>query len=208
LTCWALIPVKAAAQCKSRLADALEPLGRADLVERMLQNVIAAALGARLVDRVSVVTPAARKLSKAVLTVRDEGSGLIPALEIARRAAVNAGARQLLVLPADLPLLTAAVIDGFLEQVSGLDVATALDRTGLGTNALWLRAALPFEFRFGVDSARLHRQEAERLALTVASLSVPSLDFDVDTPNDFHDLTTTTRFANSAPGLRSAGVTA
>jgi hypothetical protein len=62
----------------------------------------------------------------------------------------------------------------------------------------WLRATLSFEFRFGVNSARLHRREAEFHALTVASLSVWSLDFDVDTPNDLHDLTSTTLFTNNA----------
>jgi 2-phospho-L-lactate guanylyltransferase len=190
---WVLIPVKAPVDGKSRLAGVLERRRRADLVERMLHIVVAAALGAKRIERVLVVSPLDPRLPPSVLTVRDQGRGLIPALDIARRAAIHAGARRLLVLPADLALLTAADIDGFTERACGFDVAIASDRAGLGTNALWLPAAVPFKLRFGVDSARRHRVEAQAQRLSFAGFSLPGLAFDVDTREDLFDLANVTR---------------
>jgi 2-phospho-L-lactate guanylyltransferase len=187
LSRWALVPVKAPAYGKSRLASVLEVDRRADLVERMLENVVAAALGAVHIDRVLVVSPVATHVPPSVLAVRDQGLGLIPALDIARRAAIHGGADRLLVLPADLPLVTAADIDGFAERARNADVAVAVDRSGSGTNGLWIPAARRFEFQFGADSARQHRLEARTRSLSFEEFRLPGLDFDIDTSSDLYD---------------------
>ncbi len=203
---WALIPVKTPAHGKSRLAGVLEHNRRAELVERMLKDVVAAVLDTDYIDRVLVVSPVDPDLPPAVLMVRDQERDLISALDIARRAAVHAGARRLLVLAADLPLLMAVDVEGFIERAHDFDVAIAVDRAGAGTNALWLPAAVPFKFRYGADSARRHRLEARARGLSVASFNLPALNFDIDTRDDLCDLVKISQSCGSrslacAPGV-------
>jgi 2-phospho-L-lactate guanylyltransferase len=54
----------------------------------------------------------------------------------------------------------------------------------VGTNALCLGSAHPFRFQFGLDSQRLHLQEAERTGLSPQVVRLPGLEFDVDSPRD------------------------
>lgn len=188
MACWALIPVKAPAHCKSRLAGVLDARRRSELVEVMLARAIAAACAARAIDRVLVVSPGGRPLPAGVAHVRDGGAGLVPALDLARAAARAAGAERLLVLAADLPHISAAAIDRAAVRSAPAEVAVAVDRAGTGTNGLWLPAAEPFTFRFGAGSARQHALEATTRGYSVTTVSDPAFAFDVDTPEDLRTL--------------------
>ena len=98
------------------------------------------------------------------------------------------GYREVLILPADLPTIAAADIDG-LTHAGGIGgFAIAPDTAGSGTNALCLASAQPFRFQFGLGSRHLHLQEAERMGLSPQVVHLPGLQFDVDSPADLSRL--------------------
>lgn len=186
--CCALIAVKRRAACKSRLSAELPPPARLHLVRSMLDHVRRAALAARTLGQVIVLTPERDTLAPEAPVLADVGAGLNPALGAAHRLLLGLGVHELLVLPADLPLVTAEEIDRLVEAGRDAGCALAPDAAGVGTNALYLRSYRPFRFQFGADSLRLHAAESARLGLEAQLVSLPGLSFDVDQPADLRRL--------------------
>ncbi len=185
MTCWAVIPIKAADACKTRLADMLSPDGRQALVRRMVAHVVATAEAAAGVDAVMLLGPSRHDLRASLPLLADAGGGLNRALGGAVEAASQAGVDRLVILPGDLPLLTG----GDVERLAALEegqVAVAPDRAGSGTNALSLPlpAAREFRFGFGDGSFAHHCAEAGRLGLALSLVRSETLGFDVDEPAD------------------------
>ena len=184
----ALIPVKELRQAKERLRPALADDARRALVLAMLGDVIEAALTSAALDLVAVVSRDAGVLSKAeaagatgVKEPSDVG-GLNAALEQARRRFPEA--RELVVLPGDLPLALPEEVRQLVSAAAGGPaLALVCSRDG-GTNALALSPPGLVPFRFGPDSARRHEDEALLRGVHPLRLSLPSLRLDVDTPAD------------------------
>jgi len=118
-TIYCLIPAKPYAESKTRLAPALTPEERAALIRRLLVRTVR--LAREVVGPVVVVSRDESLLEE----MRAEGAwglvedtpGLNPALTQAARFAGERGAAGILVLPADLPLLTAADLETILAYV-------------------------------------------------------------------------------------------
>ncbi len=183
-TCWGLVPIKLRAHCKDRLAGRLTAEMRLSLVRLMLERVLAALKGARTIDRIVVVSPERDTVPPDILVLEDSGRGLNAALDAARRVLVSRGASELVVLPADLPLVTAADVDALVEKGRGSGFALATDAAGVGTNALYLAAPAAFRFRFGPGSRRRHFEEAMRLGLKPELVEARNLEFDLDMAGD------------------------
>ena len=184
MSCWALVPIKSRAECKTRLAHWLAPAERLDIVREMAGRVLAAAQGTRSIDHVAVVTPERDCVPMDVLVLDEPGGGLNPALDFARHQLVARGASELVVLPADLPLVTAEDIDLLVARGRKTGFALATDTACMGTNALFLKPADAFRFRFGPDSRRHHLAECARLGWTVESVRTRGLEFDLDRVED------------------------
>ena len=183
-SCWGLVPIKTRTECKNRLAGKLAAETRLSLVRIMLERVLLALREARTVDRVAIVSPERDTAPPDVPVFDDPGHGLNAALDAARRVLVNRGATELVVLPADLPLVTAADIDALVELGRRTGFAVATDAMGLGTNGLYLSARAPFRFQFGADSRRRHVAEAIRRGLKPELVEARNLEFDLDLPED------------------------
>ena len=185
-----LIPVKALGDGKSRLAPVLDAAGRRRLCEKFLRQTLQLAIGAAPTLVVTRDAEAKRIAGEARAEVVDEATGtdLNAALDIGRRAALDADA--LLVLPIDLPHLTAATLTQLLARPSRFAIAP--DRREDGTNLLLLpRAAMAeFRFAFGPGSFAAHCREAERLGFQPAILRLADAAFDVDAPEDYAALST------------------
>jgi len=182
--CCALVPVKERVHCKSRLGPRLDAAHRIELVRAMLRRVLAATMAARTVVQVIVVSPERDLVPADLPVLADTGEGLNEALARGRDVLLKLGCPELLVLPADLPALTAAEVDAFVEAGRRGGFAIAPDAAGTGTNALYLGIDSPFGFRFGPGSRALHEQEAWRCGLAPVVHSSPGLAFDVDLPAD------------------------
>lgn len=184
----AILPVKAIHQGKTRLGGMLDTGARAALCRRLLERTLDVACafpGAADTIVVSAdrrVLAAAEALGAHALG-ETEGDGLNAALERATRFAVTLGADAILVLPIDLPLVTAE--DLLALASAGAPVAIAPDRRGAGTNALYLSPPGAIGFSFGEDSFTAHLAAARAAGLDAAIVRRANLAFDVDTPDDY-----------------------
>ncbi len=185
MSCWAIIPIKATADSKSRLASALPPDDRAALVSAMLARVVGAAREARTISRVLLVGPSRDGISDDIPLLEDPGRGLNPAVQSALGAVCENGPDRVLIVAADLPGVTAHELE-LLTIAPSDTVAIAPDRHEVGTNAisLPLPAAAHFRFAFGADSFAKHRNEAQRLGLKVETVLSQGLERDIDEPED------------------------
>ncbi|MBV1686818.1 2-phospho-L-lactate guanylyltransferase [Novosphingobium sp. G106] len=185
MTVWAVIPLRATPDSKSRLAGVLDAPARAALVDAMLERVVDAACGARNVSRVCLMGTSRTALPGDVAVLSDPGGGLNAA---AASALAQAEASRLIVIHADLPLVTAQDIELLAAAPAGT-IAIAPDRHGTGTNAisLPLPAAKGFSFAFGTDSFARHKAEADRIGLRLEEIHSQGLARDVDEPDDLID---------------------
>jgi 2-phospho-L-lactate guanylyltransferase len=185
MTCWAVIPLRATPDSKSRLAGVLDAPARAALVDAMLARVLDAARGARNVSHVGLMGTSRTVLPDDVTVLAEPGGGLNSA---AAAALTQVEASRLIIIHADLPLVTAQDIELLAAAPEGT-IAIAPDRHGTGTNAisLPLPAAKGFSFAFGPDSFARHKAEADRIGLRLEEVHSQGLARDVDEPDDLAD---------------------
>jgi 2-phospho-L-lactate guanylyltransferase len=191
---WALIPVKPFGEGKSRLAPTFGRTERAQLSRILLGRVLHAVAEAGCFAGAVVVSRDAEVLRMAAeagaLPLPELRRDLNAALEQGRAFAVVQGAGALLVLPADLPNVTAAALRTVAEQAAALGdgpgVAIAPSATG-GTNALLLQPPAAIPFSYGLQSAARHAAFAHARALPVLHLEIAALTLDVDLPEDLPD---------------------
>lgn len=194
-----VVPVKDLAGTKSRLAPILDPDARAGLTIYMMRRVVKAALDAGA-GEVCVVSPDIIVLGEAeqvgATAVMQRGRGLNAALnEEGRRFAAGRGAKAMLVLPADLPLIEPEDVAGILGLASDERAVISPDGARTGTNALLIAPPEEFEeFRYGVGSFDLHTEAARDAELEVIEYENPRLAFDLDTGLDL------ARLEREAPG--------
>lgn len=192
MSLYAVVPVQRLDLAKSRLAQVLSPVERSALVLRLLDNVLPALDGSELVTAIIVVSPDSAALNHAAargaIPLMQEGSGLNAAIRQAREVAREDDAEELLIVLADLPFLTTAIVDDLLEASAGADVTLAPDRHGTGTNALVLRPLDAIEPIFGAGSYNAHRAEAGMRQRSLHTFHAHATAFDVDTPEDLRAL--------------------
>jgi 2-phospho-L-lactate guanylyltransferase len=191
---FAVVPVKNLAEAKSRLSASLDLEERGVLTLTLLKNVLAALRGVGSIDRVAVVSPSRRALSLAeevdATALLQESRGLNEALEEGRRWALDKGASALLVLPADLPYLSASDVQMLLEALNDTAVSAVIspDRLREGTNALLLRPPDALQFVFGPGSFEAHLRGARERGIQVEIRETVGVAFDVDTREDLRSL--------------------
>jgi 2-phospho-L-lactate guanylyltransferase len=175
-----LVPIKAFADAKVRLAAALPAAERADLARTMAATVIAAAhdLPVSVVcDDDDVAVWAAARGASVILR---PGRGLNGAVADGVAALAAGGASHVVVAHADLPLAS-----DLRPVAAGFEGVTLVpDRHGDGTNVLCVPTTAAFEFQYGPRSFARHRAEAERLGLAHRVIEDARLAWDVDLPED------------------------
>ena len=195
---WAIVPVKSLQESKGRLAHLLSPAARAQLVRVLLQHVLATVQDTDRVTKLLVISgdEQVRQIAGAygALTMDEQPPyGLNRAVSHAYAFAAENGADAVLILPADLPFVTTAdldlVLDAGLSSESGdvekPVVAISSDRRGDGTNALFLRPCVEFEFSYGSNSLQRHVHEAIERGYLVRLVNAKGLQFDLDIEEDW-----------------------
>ncbi|CAN5774250.1 2-phospho-L-lactate guanylyltransferase [soil metagenome] len=192
-----IVPIRSIVEGKSRLSAVLSQSEREQLNRSMLKRVLDAALGVQQLPHVLVVSPdesslhEVRMIDSRIETVFQEAHavGLNGALELATNVAIDAGARMVVVVPADLPLIRGADIENLLRRDA--PVVIAPDRHRQGTNGLMQRIDATrgnFRYQFGIDSYHLHQQASHRLGLDAVTAVSLGTSFDLDTPGDLEHL--------------------
>jgi 2-phospho-L-lactate guanylyltransferase len=188
---WALVPIRGLETAKTRLGGDLDPEERAALVTELLHRTLAATRDARRIAGTVVVTMdgAAAEIARRHRAVGlvEHAPGLNGAIVAARSVAQARGATAVLVLPADLPAVSAAAIDDLLDSIAvpaGEPVVGLVpDRHDAGTNALFLLPPEVIEPAFGTDSRVRHELAAIAVRARFVELAGP-LSLDVDTAAD------------------------
>ena len=196
----ALVPVKQLSTGKSRLLPALASEQREALSLAMLRDVLDALAKAMRVDRIAVVTPdddvARATVAMGAEAVLHRQPGLNSSLE-AGAAALELGSDDALLvvlgdvagaLPEDLDALCRA-----LDNRAGPAAALAPASDG-GSAALLRRPPDAMPPRFGVDSAKRHREAAGAAGVEFFEVPLASLATDLDSAEDIQ------RFLASASG--------
>lgn len=176
-----LVPVKALAEAKGRLAPTVGPLQRRLLAIAMFEDVVAALQSVRGLERPVVVSPDRevwRRADAMGCRVVEEPAGAGDLNGALAAAAATANGSGLLVVAADLPLASAAGLERVLAAATA-PVAVVPSHDGGGTNVLAWRDPASFAPSFGPASAARH------LAVPGAvRVDEPGLALDVDTADD------------------------
>jgi 2-phospho-L-lactate guanylyltransferase len=192
---WALVPIRGLQTAKTRLGGDLDTEERVELVTRMLRRTLVATRDAGRIAGTIVVTmdPEAAGIATALRAVGlvERAPGLNQAIEAARSLAVARGATAVLVLPADLPSVSAVAIDELLAAGDA-----AVGRRGLvaivprsrstSTRALLVSPPGVIDPAFGESSRATHAARAAAAGAMWLELDGP-LALDVDTPADLLD---------------------
>ncbi len=190
MSIWAIVPVKPLRRGKSRLAGMLTEEQRTRLNRYLLEHVLNALKEVAEIEHALVVSrdPAALALTREIggRTVLENG---VPqfntALKRATAVAQLHGAHAVLILPADLPLVTPDDIRQVLKRGHKSPVVVIIpDRRGDGTNALFVNPAGLLDYAYGPGSNRRHAERAAEAGARVEIVASPSIGLDLDLPED------------------------
>lgn len=187
---WAVVPSKDLRRAKQRLAPVLAPAERSGLARAMLEDVLSALAsapglaGLLLVSSDDELTRLARRFG-ARLILETEGRGVTAAVTAGMQALATEQASGVLVVPADVPLITAAEV-GAILAVHGPAPAVTLTPAVVdgGSNALACSPADVISPQFGPESFRRHLEEARRRGIEPGIIRLPGLARDIDRPED------------------------
>jgi 2-phospho-L-lactate/phosphoenolpyruvate guanylyltransferase len=180
----AAIPVKRLSEAKSRLSPSLLDHERRDLVRRLLARTVDVLHESGVIDRVALVTPEPSTAESLQVELIADSGELNDALAAAVQWALVAGARSLLIVPADLPFISAAEIRAFVDDDPALyGIAIAPTEDG-GTGALLLTPPNIIPPAFGPGSYERHLALARLFGVRAERVLSDALSFDLDTPED------------------------
>jgi len=191
---WCIVPVKPLRRGKSRLAGLLTEDQRTRLNRYLLQHTLDTLNEVDEIEHTLVVSrdPAALALTRELggRTVLENGAPQFNlALKRATAVAQMHGAHAVLILPADLPLVTPDDIRTVIRRGQNPPVVViAPDRRDNGTNALLVNPAGLLNYAYGPGSNRRHAELAAVAGARVEIVVSPSLGLDLDLPEDLEAL--------------------
>lgn len=187
---WAILPVKPLRRGKSRLASVMDELQRTSLNECLLNNTLRVLRSHPQIENTLVVSrdPQALAMARhygARTLLEQSGSNLNRALEIATALIRRSTSRGVLIVPADLPLVTAEDLAQLINISKRQPVvAIAPDRHMQGTNALLVCPPGLIRYSFGVGSFERHCELARAAGARLEIVEQPGLALDLDIPED------------------------
>jgi 2-phospho-L-lactate guanylyltransferase len=190
MTLWAIVPVKPLRWGKSRLAGVLSQEERKDLNSHLLSHTLKTLKAIPEIEHVLVISrdPAALSLARAhgARTVQENGAPeLNIALARATIVAKNYSTSGVLIVPADLPLITPEDVRAMLDLAKDPPVVVlAPDRHRSGTNALLVCPVGLIEYDFGPGSFQRHSERAQMAGARLEICELPSIELDMDLPED------------------------
>lgn len=194
MSTWVIIPVKPLMLAKSRLSEVLEPADRQRFAEVMLRHVlrvvkdVPAVTGTLVISRDTQALSIAREYS--AKTIQESGAPeLNTALMRATSVVASWRSEALLILPADLPLITSLDVNQIIEigQSNHPSVVIATDRNRDGTNALYVRPPGLISYSYGEGSFQRHAVAARDADAEVNVYQSDRLLQDIDLPEDIEN---------------------
>ncbi len=190
---WAALPVKEFADAKQRLSPLLSPSQREILAATMLEDVLTALADAGLAGiLVNTLDPLGAELARrygARVITDDARTGHTGAVAAMARALASEGHSGMLVLPGDIPRVTAAEIDALLaarRRAPSFTIAPAHDE--LGSNGVLCLPPEVMPLRFGDNSYFPHLDTARRNGIEPTVVPLSGFALDIDHPDDVRAL--------------------
>lgn len=187
---WIIVPVKDTTLSKQRLGELLSPRQRLELAHVMLEDVLEAI--APLHGRAPCVLVTIDEFAKSAAakygmrTIADGAhDGHTGAVDGGRRRLADEGARGIMTMPGDIPLVTSAEISAVLDahdKSNGFTIVPAGDKKG--SNAVCCSPPLAVSLRFGANSFYPHLEAARKAGIEPVTKEFPGIATDVDTPDD------------------------
>jgi 2-phospho-L-lactate guanylyltransferase len=190
MTLWAIVPVKPLRRGKSRLSGVLSLEARTALNHYLLSNTLDTLASVPEIEHSLVVSrdPEALTIARdyGARTVQEHGSPqLNVALTRATLVAINHSVQGVLIVPADLPLLSVDDIRAVVEKAIDPPVVVITpDRHHQGTNALLVAPPGLIKYQYGPGSFQLHCSQAERVGARLEICERVSVALDIDFPED------------------------
>jgi len=195
---WALVPIKELTRAKKRLEACLGK-HRPGLCMAMFRDVLNALAQSRKIYHTVVVTADAEaaKMSESIAALHVEeveSIGMISAIELGIDAIQSMGGHNIVILPADIPLLTGDEIDRLIESFAierqrrgGKTVGISPSKDNKGTNLLYFSTDHQIPLRYGPDSYQLHRQAASEQLIEPIPLHSTAISLDIDEQMDLDE---------------------
>lgn len=197
MSVWAIVPIKPLERSKSRLSQVLTRHERARFSQQMLVRTLQVLAESARIEKTLVISRDSRALSIArslgAHTVTEHGHpDLNDALKRATAFASDFSVSAILILPADLPLLSKESIAELTKHInSNRTMVVVPDRRGTGTNALLLSPPGLIELGYGEGSFDRHVQRGRAAGVDVEIVEHPDLGLDIDFPEDLDYLLVT-----------------
>ena len=188
-----LIPVKHLKDAKQRLSPVLDRESRFALAQAMLQDVLETLGSWPNCPEVAVVSsdPVGLQLARSFdfQVILDQANlSETDAIERATQICESRGIENTLVIPGDIPLISAWELEKIFEASPNEGSVLVPAADGRGTNAVLRRPAGLFPLRFGNDSFKPHLAAVQVTRKPCVVLSLPGIALDVDSPADLKDL--------------------
>ncbi len=204
-TVCAVVPIKAIATAKSRLADVLTADERKALVAAMAKDVIGALKNCSAIDHVIIITDdnevvrLARKLG-CIIWPQGPEEGLSAAMNHAASRLRSLQVSTMISVHGDLPLANAKAFDGLLKKVNDQSQVMLLPSDlDDGTNVVVTSPPDILTFNYGQNSYYRHLDYCLRRNIHVATLWDDDLDLDIDTAADIRLLLDKKRCGRISP---------
>lgn len=201
---YAVVPVKNLQESKQRLTSVFSPSDRQQLTLTMLGDVLAAAKSS-LIEEIVVsandplVRDAAEKFGVSCFSPSEKG--LNAAVDQAADWCKRAGADSIIVLPADIPLLTSQEVNRVLALAKDdFPLIVLCPSWGWGTNALLEKPPQVISACFGPGSFVEHMRQAYKKCVSIRVFFSVGFSADIDSEKDlsrileFQNKTGTRRF--------------
>lgn len=184
---WAILPVKCYSVGKSRLRGLFSETELAELNQQLFESTFTKIQQSTGIDKILVVSREKHALAwcethGGVALLEDDPSTLNSAISKAQRYIFGAGGGRVLVIPSDLPLMTAKDLSNLISLADGdRQLVVVPDHYQSGTNALLMSDPDLIHPSFGSGSFRKHtRQVLEKNAELIVYLN-ENIQWDLDT---------------------------
>jgi len=190
MTIWAIVPVKPLRRGKSRLSGVLGLEARTALNHYLLSNVLEILASVPEIEYSLVVSrdPEALTIAReyGARTVQEQGSPQLNiALTRATMVAISHSVQGVLIIPADLPLITAIDIREMVKLAEDPPVVVITpDRHKQGTNALLISPPGLIRYQYGPGSFQQHCFQAQKAGARLEIYERSSVALDIDLPED------------------------
>ncbi len=180
-----IIPVSPINSLKTRLSEFLNKEERKHLLLNMLRDIIRAldGLDVVIISRDEEILDFAKNELKAEI-VKEKYKGLNNAI---KQAFNEIDDEEVIIIPADIPLIKKEHIKDILELSKDYDLIMAPSRGG-GTNLLYLKSKNSIELKYEGFSFLKHLEEAKKKNLKYYIYDSFLISVDINTPEDLGEI--------------------